>query len=824
MIDPRQPDYSNTPVTPSRPKWHYVPRDPHAPPEVTVITPFYNIGTVFHETAQCVFDQSLQQWEWLIINDGSTDPESLAILNNYRNRDPRIRVIDQPHNHGPSAARNCGFTEAQALLIFQLDGDDLIEPTTLEKCLWYLVSHPKASFVKGLTVGFGSEQYLWTQGFDARRRFFDENLATVTAMIRRKVHTSVGGFDETICDGMEDWDFWVKCADRGFWGDNICEFLDWYRRRPNAQRDWEDIIHTEKRKGFRQELRQRYEQLYRNKEHFQIPSDPDDLAPAENFTLDLPFDNHLANPQGRPRLLMILPWLKMGGADKFNLDLLTQLTRRGWDVTVTTTRPADHVWLPEFTRYTPDVFCLDKFLRLQDYPRFLLYLMQSRGITHVLVSNSQLGYELLPMIRAHYPQAAVLDYNHLEEPHFKDGGYPAMGAQWTDSIDYHGVTSKHLRLWCINRGVQPDKIAECYINIDPDEWNPDRFDRDELKHRFLDPRDPPERPVICWAARMTDQKRPMLLMEILRRLRDAGCDFATLIAGDGEDRSDIEKFIATHDLSQRIRLLGPLCSEDVQKLLAISDILLLPSKAEGIAMIIYEAMAMGVIPVSSVVGGQAELVTPDTGFLIPLGEPEQEIHAYLDALEKLIDDPALRSRMGQAARQRIVENFRLDQMGERMGQFLQKAADNHRDHPLPIMPLGLASQCAAVSIERYRLELLADHLWAQREQQHQPGGSATGHPSEIPMTRVRAELDYIENSRSWQTIQRFKLSWLYRAFAYLVHGNNSNIIAQLNDPREKLAAIKQSRFYRLLQAIKRTAPYKAYARRKYGQNFVNPWS
>src|SRR5262249_4381958 len=128
MIDPVSPDYSNTPVSSQRPPFDYTPSDPAAAPCVTIVTPFYNTGVIFHETARSVLRQSLQQWEWLIINDGSTDPSSLAILESYRHCDPRIRIIDHNANRGPSAARNTGFQVAQTQYVVQLDSDDLLEP------------------------------------------------------------------------------------------------------------------------------------------------------------------------------------------------------------------------------------------------------------------------------------------------------------------------------------------------------------------------------------------------------------------------------------------------------------------------------------------------------------------------------------------------------------------------------------------------------------------------------------------------------------------------------------------------------------------------
>src|SRR6266852_2104918 len=143
MIDPASSDYTNTPASPHRPRFGYATDDASALPCVAIVTPFYNTGPVFHETAASVLQQSLQQWEWLIVNDGSTDPESLALLEEYRHRDPRIRVIDHGVNQGLSAARNTGFRVARSPYVVQLDSDDLLEPTAVEKWVWYLESYPE---------------------------------------------------------------------------------------------------------------------------------------------------------------------------------------------------------------------------------------------------------------------------------------------------------------------------------------------------------------------------------------------------------------------------------------------------------------------------------------------------------------------------------------------------------------------------------------------------------------------------------------------------------------------------------------------------------
>ncbi|MBL0171649.1 MAG: glycosyltransferase family 2 protein [Gemmatimonadaceae bacterium] len=128
MIDPNEPDFANTPASEQRPRYAYEPVDPSRPPLVTIITPFYNTGPVFRETAESVRRQSLQQWEWIIINDGSTDTEALALLDEYALADRRIRIIHHQQNLGLSTARNTGFAAAATDYVVQLDSDDSLSP------------------------------------------------------------------------------------------------------------------------------------------------------------------------------------------------------------------------------------------------------------------------------------------------------------------------------------------------------------------------------------------------------------------------------------------------------------------------------------------------------------------------------------------------------------------------------------------------------------------------------------------------------------------------------------------------------------------------
>lgn len=718
MIDPTDPEYANTPASDQRPAYGYGPADPTAPPAATIVTPFYNTGPIFHETARSVMRQSFQQWEWLIVNDGSTQADAVALLNEYRAREARIRVIDHGYNRGLSAARNTGFQAARTPYVIQLDSDDLLEPTAIEKCLWFLESYPEYAFAKGYTVGFEAQTYLWQHGFHSGQAFLQENRVAASSVVRTAVHRAVGGYDRTFQSGFEDWDFWLRCASQGHWGGTLPEYLDWYRRRESHQDRWADWNQPQQVK---RQLRQRYPRLWAG----QFPHIQPEWHRAYTRVPDhFPWNNRLE--KDKPRLLMILPWLTVGGADKFNLDALELLTGQGWEVSIAATLTGDSSWLPEFARFTPDIFVLPHFLRLTDYPRFLCALIHSRQVDVVMISNSEFAYLLLPYLRSRCPGVAFVDYCHMEEEAWKSGGYPRLAVAYQDMLDLNIVSSRHLRHWMEKRGADAERIQVCYTNVDAEKWRPTAAASGPSVRRALDIAD--DTPLLLYAARICEQKQPRVFAQSLLRLRQTTTDWAAVVAGDGPEAGWLGGFIKRHRLGRHVRLLGAVPNDSVRQLMVEADIFFLPSQWEGIALSVYEAMACGLPVVGADVGGQRELVTPECGVLIARATPEAEAETYAAALAELIAQPARRHRMGQAGRQRVQSAFRLEDLATRLEQLFREAQHRHTTQPRPMPHPSLARICAGQAVEYTRLTSVAEELWQERGQARSatPGLSPLG--------------------------------------------------------------------------------------------------
>ena len=655
MINPTSSIHYVLPVHPNRAHYQYSLDNPDLPPVVTIVTPLYNNGHLFIQTAESVLQQSLQQFEWLIINDGSNELESQQILDEYRHKDNRIRVIDQNASCGLSALWNTGFRFAQTEYVVLLKSDVLLEPTAIEKWWWFLETNPQFGFVDSYSVETGEINSLRTDGFWDGEENAKNIRIPAAFMIRKSICRSVDGFDESIDNGLEVWDFLIRLAGKGTWGSTIPEYLTWYDKKNfDPNHCYKNSL--EGNTKFLDFYKEKFPQLYNGQ--FPAPS-------LRNFELDLilpSLDIPLVNIIGKPnrRILLILPWLVMGGAERFALNLMDQLINQKWGISVLATAPTDHLWLNEFEKRSEDVFILPNFLPIKDYPRYLGYLIQSRQYDVVMIQGSIEGYRLLPILRKLFPALPLIDYIHSVLPDWMKGGFARLSVLFKDYLNLSIVSSKQVFNWLIAEGVEKQKLEVCYIGVDDKVWKPDQIIRQQVRSKMGIGQN---EVVILFAARLEKEKQPLFMIDIIEELLNQRREFRLLIAGDGSLRSVMQKRISESNLEKNVSMLGSLPSKEMIEIMAAVDIFLLPSQVEGIAQTIYEAMACELVVVGAKVGGQTELVTEECGFLIEIGDEYTQREDYVRILSDLIDNSQLRQSLGACARKRIEDHFSLDRMG-----------------------------------------------------------------------------------------------------------------------------------------------------------------
>jgi glycosyltransferase involved in cell wall biosynthesis len=191
-------------------------------PRVAVVIPCHDDGELVAEAVASVREP--EPVELVVVDDGSADPGSLAVLE--RLRGDGVRVLSRA-NGGPGAARMTGVAATTAPFVFPLDADDLAEPGALAALADVLDTHPDAGFAWGDYVLFGDQE----GRYRAPSRFLPWSLTYVNqypicSLVRRSALLAVGGYPDR---GYEDWSLWLKFAERGYDGAHAGRLV--YRRR-----------------------------------------------------------------------------------------------------------------------------------------------------------------------------------------------------------------------------------------------------------------------------------------------------------------------------------------------------------------------------------------------------------------------------------------------------------------------------------------------------------------------------------------------------------------------------------------------------------------
>lgn len=203
-------------------------------PTVSVIVPCYNLGRYLPEAIDSVLAQSYTDFQILIVDDGSTDAETRRVLADYAKGElPNLQVVTS-HNRGLPGAKNLGLAHTSGRYVCMFDADDRLVPEFLEKSVAVLERDSRIAFVSHWLRTFGDDESDWTPTSCDFPTLLDLNTINGAALVRRSALDAVGGFDETMRDGCEDWDVWISLVEGGFPGTILPEVLFLYRRRPDS--------------------------------------------------------------------------------------------------------------------------------------------------------------------------------------------------------------------------------------------------------------------------------------------------------------------------------------------------------------------------------------------------------------------------------------------------------------------------------------------------------------------------------------------------------------------------------------------------------------
>jgi colanic acid/amylovoran biosynthesis glycosyltransferase len=189
----------------------------------------------------------------------------------------------------------------------------------------------------------------------------------------------------------------------------------------------------------------------------------------------------------------------------------------------------------------------------------------------------------------------------------------------------------------------------------------------------------PSAPRVVCIGRLCAQKGQLLLIEAAARLAARNVAFDLVLAGDGAMRGELEALIRHHGLEQRVRITGWISSADVRREILASRAMVLPSFAEGLPVVIMEAMALQRPVLSTYVAGIPELVRPgETGWLFPAGSVDE----LAQAMEDCLATPAhALQKMGEAAQKRVIARHSIDAEAAKLGKLFHACIEARAEAP-----------------------------------------------------------------------------------------------------------------------------------------------
>jgi FkbM family methyltransferase len=200
-------------------------------PLVSVIVTCFNYGRFLAEAVESVAAQTFRDFEVIIVNDGSTD-DSAKVAEQLvaKHKDScRLFTIHTQNTGQPAAARNIGIAAARGRYILCLDADDKIDHTYLEKAVRVMEQHPETGVVYSHIRHFGTLQSVYQCGAFELATLARDNVLPYCSLYRREIWDRLGGYRLNI-RGYEDWDFWLGMAELGWKGELIPEPLFFYRK------------------------------------------------------------------------------------------------------------------------------------------------------------------------------------------------------------------------------------------------------------------------------------------------------------------------------------------------------------------------------------------------------------------------------------------------------------------------------------------------------------------------------------------------------------------------------------------------------------------
>jgi len=338
--------------------------------------------------------------------------------------------------------------------------------------------------------------------------------------------------------------------------------------------------------------------------------------------------------------LILVPWLAIGGAENFILELAKFLESKRFSLHIIAANRSKDVAgdsAADFEAFTPFVFQLPHFLREEMWAPFIVNYIGRRNITNLFLCGCPYIYPMLPDIRRLFPNVKIYDqlFNNSAIGHVESN------RQYAEYIDITFVVAEKIRSSILKQyGGNPQKVRAIYHGADLRVFDPDAVSEKQAREKFDLPSG---KKIILYAGRISVEKNPNLFLDLSAEFKD-NMDCLFVMAGDGPIVGEITANAEQRGL-RNVFFLGFVEPCDMPLLYKLATALVITSNVEGIPLAIYEALAMNVPIITSDVGGISDIVkNRKNGYLCK----KEDKYDFADSIYKVLREPPteLRTSLG----------------------------------------------------------------------------------------------------------------------------------------------------------------------------------
>lgn len=583
-------------------------------PQVTIITPFYNGGKTLLTTANTILSQTYPFFEWIIIDDGSKDKDSLQKLADVEKMDNRIKVLHK-ENGGPSQARDYGIARASksSKYIYFLDCDDLIENTMVETLYWTLETHPSSTWAYTSMINFGSHEYYWEPYLTIEEEKV-RNLMCISSMIKKDDLIEVGCYGIKEKAMYEDWNLWLKLFSNKKVPIRTNAPLFWYRTSDTGELSRSRNNHAKAQKLIDQTAKK----VGNDVEIIQFPN-------KATSNLEKVNPNNLILPDYKEsnKILFLLNDVNVGLNNIYVYEIIESLKKQGYDSIVITTTPEINKFRQDFKELATEFYDLSNFLDVKDYETFINYIIASRKVNKIVANDTTYAYAIIPKLKEKYKKLETINlaFNSLEK-------YPDIynifdciltnnESLATNSNKVRIISKEKNKKQSIKKSQEASKLREKFS-----------FKENDIVVSFINSISYENRP-----------KEFVMIAKILKNKKN----LHFIMNGSGPMNNEIEEMINSLGLKDKIKLYSwnDMTEEEAFQ---ISDITINCSLKEGINATNYKSIKYGVPTISVDLSNQKEYINEELGGLVEFNDClsnedyENDAKKYSDIIGKIILD------------------------------------------------------------------------------------------------------------------------------------------------------------------------------------------